>query len=271
MPADPNPNTLEWTVEIVPAHAEKIDSLTGLVNEIFVTMIPGTDVRKVLDSIARVKTAGFRPVPHLAARSFASEQQLRHFCDGLRDHEVEKVLVIAGGLSTAEGPFTNSLKVLQSAALQNAGISTVALAGHPEGNPVDPASTKNLREKLTFLREQGTATEIVTQWSFSSDKVNAYLDEVRAIDPNLPVRIGVPGPASMKTLLKYAKICGVTAVAEVVKKQGLSLGRLLTTSNPSKFVQQVNGTPGFHLYPFGGLEKSAQWLQQALESSKNAA
>lgn len=271
MPTDPKPNALDWTLEIVPAHAAKIDPLTGLVDEIFVTMIPGTEGRKVLESIARVKTGGFRPVPHLAARSFASKQQLQYFCDGLRDQEVEKVLVIAGGLSTAEGPFTDSLKLLQSTAFQSAGISTVALAGHPEGNPVDPGTAKSLRAKLTFLREQGTAAEIVTQWSFSSDKVNAYLKEVRAIDPNLPVRIGVPGPASMKTLLRYAKICGVTAVAEVVKKQGLSLGRLLTTSEPSKFIQQVNGTQSFHLYPFGGLEKSAQWLRQALKSSETAA
>jgi methylenetetrahydrofolate reductase (NADPH) len=250
---------------------EKIDPLTGLVDEIFVTMIPGTNAGKVLESIARVKTAGFRPVPHLAARSFASEQQLHHFCDGLRDQEVEKVLVIAGGQSSPEGPFNDSFQVLQSTAFQSTGLSTVALAGHPEGNPVDPDTANSLRAKLTFLREQGIAAEIVTQWSFSSDKVNAYLEQVRAIDPNLPVRIGVPGPATMKTLLKYAKICGVTAVAEVIKKQGLSLGRLLTTSDPSKFVQQVNGTHSFHHYPFGGLEKSAQWLREALKSSKNAA
>ena len=76
-----------------------------------------------------------------------------------------------------------------------------------------------------------------------------------------PVRVGLAGPASLKTLLKYAKICGVTAATEVLKKQGFSLGRLLVANDPAKFVTKAGGTQTFHLYPFGGLEKCADWLR----------
>ena len=271
MPRKTTSSDLDWTLEIVPTHADQIDQLTGLVEEIFITMIPGTDERKVLESITKVKAAGFRSVPHLAARSFADARQLGNFCDGLRDHAVDKVLIIAGGLSSPEGSYTNTMDVLQSKAFQKAGVSTVTLAGHPEGNPVDSAVDQSLRDKLTFLRDQGTKAEIVTQWSFSPEKVSAYLSKIKADDPHITVRIGAPGPATLKTLLKYAKICGVTAVAEVFKKQGFSLGRLLTNNNPSKFVQKVDGSRSFHLYPFGGLEKSAQWLRQNIESGRDAA
>jgi methylenetetrahydrofolate reductase (NADPH) len=262
MPKPNSNNSHEWTLEIVPAHADRIHVVSGLVNEIFIAMIPGTNTEEMLNALAKVRAEGFEPVPHLAARSFSDERQLEHFCDGLRDHAINKILLIAGGLSKCDGLYSNSLQILQSPAFEKAGVSTVALAGHPEGNPADPAAAQSLREKILFLRQQGKAAEIVTQWSFSPGKVNHYLEQLHTDGLDIPTRIGVPGPASLKTLLKYAKICGVKASATVLKKQGLSLGRLLLASDPASFVQQVRGTECFHLYPFGGLEKSAAWLEQ---------
>lgn len=251
-----------WTVEIVPAHAERTDVLAGLVREIFVTMIPGTDERDILSALAQLKAAGFKPVPHVAARGFRDDHQLQYFFEGLRDHAIEKVLVIAGGLSSPSGPYESSSQVLQSKAFQNSGISTVAIAGHPEGNPVDGEAEKSLLKKLDLLSEQGNGAEIVTQWSFLPEKVNAYLKEMETVGPGISVRVGVPGPASLKTLLKYAKVCGVSASTAVLKKQGLSLGRLLLSGDPAKFINKVNRSQNFHLYPFGGLEKSAIWLRE---------
>ena len=60
-------------------------------------------------------------------------------------------------------------------------------------------------------------------------------------------------------------------MTELFKKQGFGLGRLLTTDDPSKFIRKVGGTDSFHLYPFGGLHKSAEWLQQHLKFLKTAA
>jgi methylenetetrahydrofolate reductase (NADPH) len=264
-------NSFEWTLEIVPAHADRVDAVRGLVREIFITMIPGSDENEIIRALARVKSAGFEPVPHLAARSFSDAQQLSRFCDGLRDHAVEKVLVIAGGMSKPNGLYESSRQILESDAFDKSGVATVALAGHPEGNPVDTAAPSNLRAKLDLLKAQGRAREIVSQWSFSPDKVNSYLEQLNSEGYDIPVRIGVAGPASLRTLLKYAKICGVTAATEVLKKQGFSLGRLLVSNDPVKFVQQVTGTQKFHLYPFGGLEKTATWLRQHADAVRGAA
>jgi len=262
---------IEWTLEIVPAHAEQVETVAGLVREIFVTMIPGTNAVDVLHALAKVKAAGFEPVPHLAARSFSEQPQLQHFCDGLRDHSIKKTLVIAGGLSKPGGRYDNSLQVLQSEAFQQSGVETVALAGHPEGNPVDSDAFQNLRSKIALLTKEGKSTEVVTQWSFSPAMVNAYLERLKSEGFNIPVRIGVAGPASLKTLIKYAKICGVTAASEVIKKQGFSLGRLLVSNDPVKFVRQVKGTRTLHIYPFGGLEKTADWLQRHAQATRISA
>ena len=193
-----NRSRLDWTLEIVPAHADRLESLSGLVNEIFITMITGTEESEIIDSLAAVQAAGFAPVPHIAARSFASKRSLGYFCDGLRNHTIEKVLLIGGGLGKPSGPFTTSLQILQSDAFQNVGIQTVAFAGHPEGNPVDSNPGKSLRDKLSFLQQQGTQAEVVTQWSFSPEKVKAYLARLKAEGIDVPVRVGVPAPPHSK-------------------------------------------------------------------------
>ncbi|MCC5833121.1 MAG: methylenetetrahydrofolate reductase [Opitutales bacterium] len=251
----------EWTLEIVPAHAERADVFTGLVKEIFVTMIPGTDPRDTVSSFAPLQAAGFDPVPHVAARAFASDKDLAYLCDALREHGIRKTLVLAGGQGKEAGPFDNSLKLLQSEAFQRSGVEVVALAGHPEGNPVDADAAGSLVKKWKYLQEAGLSCEVVTQWSFSPDKVSEYIQSLRDEGISAPVRVGVAGPASLKTLLKYAQICGVTAAKDVLKKQGFSFGRLLMSNDPRRFVERVQGTECFHLYPFGGLEKCAKWLQ----------
>ncbi len=259
---NPQATKQEWTLEIVPGHADRINRLSGLVDEIFITMIPGTPAREVLGAIEQVAASGFRPVPHMAARSFASEAELAGFCDGLRELGVEKALVIAGGLGEPAGPFKGSIDILRSEAFQRSGVSTVALAGHPEGNPVDPEAEHSLRSKLEWIREQGIHAEIVTQWTFNPEGMRSFVDRIKREAPEVPVRVGIAGPASLKTLLKYAKICGVTAAKEVLRKQGLSLGRLLVANDPAKFVSQVPNATRFHLYPFGGLDKCANWLEE---------
>lgn len=252
----------QWTLEIVPAHAERVKAFEGLVREIFITMIPGADNLEILNALQKVQSLGFHPVPHIAARNFRSEKDLNYFFDGIRDHGIQKVLILAGGLSDPVGSYSDSMQILRSDAFGNSGIQVVGLAGHPEGNPVDKDSRGNLKKKWQYLQQLGLGMEIVTQWSFSPDKVSEYIQSLRDEGIPAPVRVGIAGPASLKTLLKYAKLCGVTAAKEVLKKQGFSLGRLLVSNDPKRFVENVQGTDRFHLYPFGGLEKCATWLQE---------
>jgi methylenetetrahydrofolate reductase (NADPH) len=152
------------------------------------------------------------------------------------------------------------MDIFQTKAFARAELRVVGLAGHPEGNPADSNSRQNLTRKLEFLHAAGLGGEIVTQWSFSPEHVSDYIAELRATGVTETVAVGVAGPASLGTLLKYAKTCGVTAAKEVLRKQGFSFGRLLVSNKPEAFVAAVKGSNRFHLYPFGGLEKCAQWL-----------
>jgi methylenetetrahydrofolate reductase (NADPH) len=88
---------------------------------------------------------------------------------------------------------------------------------------------------------------------------------VRGIEA--PVRIGVPGPAGIKTLLRFAAHCGVGASASVMAKYGVSLTRLLGTAGPDKLIDDFargigpeHGAVRLHFYPFGGLTKTVEWI-----------
>ncbi|MEM6884213.1 MAG: methylenetetrahydrofolate reductase [Verrucomicrobiota bacterium] len=260
-------STVNWTLEIVPAHADRIDVLQGIVGEIYITMIPGTDVQDSLIALAQVLEKGFTPVPHITARNFKSESELFSYFAALRQLKIKKVLVLAGGHGQPEGPYTNSMDILTSEAFAQADIESVAVAGHPEGNPDDPDTWNSLLLKFNHLKELGIDMEIVTQWSFSPENINKYLQTLQDRGIDAPVRVGIAGPASLKTLLKFAKVCGVNAAATVVKKQGFSMGRLLISNEPEKFIAEVRGTQHFHLYPFGGLEKCSQWLKAQIVSA----
>ena len=84
-----------------------------------------------------------------------------------------------------------------------------------------------------------------------------------------PVRPGLAGPASIKTLLRYAKICGAGASIRALTSGKASLvGALLTDNGPEEVVTQLAASQGsgasnfagVHLFAFGGFLKTSKWL-----------
>jgi len=86
----------------------------------------------------------------------------------------------------------------------------------------------------------------------------------------LPVHVGVPGPATLKTLLAYARMCGIGNSMRVLTRQAGNLLRLARLSYPDALISALAAAraadPGsrierLHLYPFGGLARTARWLE----------
>ena len=84
----------------------------------------------------------------------------------------------------------------------------------------------------------------------------------------LPIRIGIPGIATIKTLLSHARACGVGPSIKFLTKQARSVAKLMQSSSPDALIldlsrQRLNQDSlirGVHVYPFGGLTKSAAWF-----------
>jgi methylenetetrahydrofolate reductase (NADPH) len=92
--------------------------------------------------------------------------------------------------------------------------------------------------------------------------------EVREHGIELPIRVGVPGPASVKLLLGFAARLGVATSATIAKKYGLSVTNLLGKAGPDRFIRDLaaaldpakHGEVKLHFYTFGGFKTTAEWI-----------
>jgi methylenetetrahydrofolate reductase (NADPH) len=210
-------------------------------------------------------------VPHLSARRLTSEGELEGFLDALAERiELRHVFVVAGDLAEPAGPYDDALAVIRSGLLEKYGVQHVGIAGYPEGHPgIDDARLwQALEDKQRELGDRGLASSIMTQFGFDADPVLAWLAQLRDRGVAAPVRVGVAGPASIKTLLRFAARCGVGASAKVMQKYGLSITRLLGSAGPDPILAELSadldeathGDVSLHFYPFGGLTRTAEWI-----------
>jgi len=241
--------------------------------QVAVTFLPGEEMEQRLEAAKLVRALGFEPIVHLSARRLGSKEVLDNYLAQITGEAgVKRVFMIAGDPPEPEGPFENSLQIIETGLLEKHGITIAGIGGHPEGHPNNsPAELWDWMErKLAALRERNITPLIVTQFAFDDDAIVAWVKEMRERGIDVPVRLGVPGPAGIKRLLGFAKRCGVGASASVMKKYGVSLTNLIGSAGPDKLVDSLDrklsdeehGRVRLHFYPFGALTPSAEWINQ---------
>ena len=251
-----------WSIEILPQNVSDIGFIPELIKEIYITMIPGTSFSETILAAQKIQASGKQAIPHLTARSFPGEEELRKSLSELQATGIERILLIGGGVPKPAGVFSSVMDMLKTEMFAEYGINSFDFAGHPEGNPDDPDSDYNLLEKLKWTETRKISTRIVTQWSLDAEKTNNWINSLRKNGIKNSINIGIPGPSTLKTLLRFAKVCGVKASTEVLRKQGFNISKLMFVSKPDKIVSELRGYDQLHLYPFGGIVKSAEWFNE---------
>ena len=241
--------------------------------QVAVTFLPGEEMEQRVAAAKLVRELGFEPIVHLSARRLTSAEELDNYLSRITTEAgVKRVFLIAGDPPEPEGPFEDSLQVIESGLLEKHGITIAGVGGHPEGHP--NVSKDDLwvwmERKIAALRTRGIVPLVVTQFAFDDDAIVEWVGEMRARGIDVPVRLGVPGPAGIKRLLGFAARCGVGASASVMKKYGVSVTNLLGRAGPDKLVDSLDaklndeehGRVRLHLYPFGALTASAEWVNE---------
>ncbi len=219
----------------------------------------------------RIHEAGLIPVPHLAARRYPSlaafDRRLRRL---VGEAGVKEVLAIAGEADTG-GPLSSSVALLETGLFDELGIESIGVAGHPEGAPAIPTDVIRafLMRKHELAAQSDAHFHIVTQFGFDPHALNVWLDEIEGWGNRFPVHVGVAGPAKMTTLLKFAAFAGVENSLNFLKKRGGAVVSLLSGYDPETMVRpleaRLESRPDtrleqIHVYPFGGLKKTSEWL-----------
>ncbi|WEK45908.1 MAG: methylenetetrahydrofolate reductase [Candidatus Andeanibacterium colombiense] len=262
-----------YSLEMTAKEIEGLREAAPLIRpgtQIAVTFLPGEEMEQRVEAAVLVRELGFEPIVHLSARRITSEAELdQYLADITTKAGVKRVFIIAGDPPEPEGPYSTSLDIIETGLLEKHGIEIVGIGGHPEGHPNNtPAELWDWMErKLDAIRKRGMTPLVVTQFAFDDDAIVAWVKEMRARGIDVPVRLGVPGPAGIKRLLGFAKRCGVGASASVMKKYGISLTNLIGSAGPDKLVNSLNkglgedaGRVRLHFYPFGALTPSAEWI-----------
>jgi methylenetetrahydrofolate reductase (NADPH) len=237
---------------------------------IAITFLPGETMDARIAAAVEVRSLGFEPMPHLSARRIGSHEELKAMVErSTAEAGVKRVFLVAGDPPVPVGPFADTISLLRTGLFERHGITAVGIAGHPDGHPqmTGDALWETLAEKRREIDERGMASLIVTQFGFDADPFLSWLRELRQRGIDVPVRIGVPGPTGIKTLLRYAAHCGVGASASVMAKYGISLTKLFGTAGPDALVDALarglrpeHGAVRLHFYPFGGLSRTVEWI-----------
>lgn len=268
------PMLSEFSLEMTAKDVDELQAVSHLVpagTEVSITFLPNDDYAGRVAAAVAVRRAGLVPVPHISARRVASRADLDRFLNGLVEQaRVDKIFVVAGDLPAPVGPFSDSLSIIESGLIQKHGIRSVGVAGHPQGHPDVPETTlwEALRTKQKALAAIGVEGYVVTQFAFDAAPIAGWLAELRHRGISMAVRVGVPGPASVRTLLRFAARCGVGASTKVLARYGMSATQLLRTAGPERFLDDisarvnpsVHGKVRLHFYPFGGLLTTTKWV-----------
>lgn len=267
------------SIELIDTKANVIDQGKDLLPSSMSVYVPVTSKRSlnsILPILKNVKDAGFNPIPHIAARRIAAEQDLNEFLNrAVNEADIHSVLLIAGDIDTPVGPYRDSLDVLRTDILPRNGIREVTFAGYPEGHfrISQEQLIQALREKLLLADGLGLGTGILTQFCFIPTRIIQYCTLLGQEAPGVSVYVGMAGPTNPLKLLRYAKICGVSVSMRAMRDFGIKAATLAFHTDPSEQLNMVAhhcatdpscNIIGAHFFSFGGFVETSNWMNDVI-------
>lgn len=269
-----------YSIETTPGSAAKIDDYRAHLRpgtKVAVTFLPGSDYRDTIKVAARLRREGFEPAPHIAARSITSEAELEDYIARLRgEADVAQVVTLAGAVDSPVGPYADSMQLLESGIFDRHDIKKIGVAGHPEGSPDIPEEMvrKALQWKNDFAKRTNAEMYIATQFVFEAQPIIDWDRAIQAEGNRLPIHIGLPGLATLKTLINHARACGIGPSMRFLTRQAKNVSKLMSVNAPDLLVSDLAkyaaedpncGLTKVHVYPLGGLKKSAAWSNAVVD------
>jgi methylenetetrahydrofolate reductase (NADPH) len=262
-----------YSIEVTPHDADKLPELVSVLpagTAVYVAHPPGVPIDAVVMFAAKLQSEGFKAVPHIIARKLETRAQLEQALAELERQSVDEALVIAGDMGVDNGPFDSSLEVLETGLFSRFGFTEVGVAGHPEGSKAigEKRVAEALAGKVRFAAAADFRVRFVTQFGFDPKAFTDWEAATSAEGMDLPIHVGMAGPASLRQLAKFALMCGVGASARMLMTRAGATANLLRTHGPDDlvvhFARHRAAHPSCrirkgHFFAFGGVVKTAKW------------
>ena len=273
---------VNFSIEVMPSTAAKIESFKDILpisTRIYIAHIEGVPIEEMIQTAKRLQSEGFSVMPHFPARIIKNKSTLEEWITKYQDEaSIDQALLLAGGVTNPYGIFENSMQLVETELFNKYNFKNLHFAGHPEGNKdIDfDGSTNNVDEALLWKQKFNERTDIeialTTQFCFEADPVIKWADSMIEKGINIPIHIGVAGPAKLQTLIKFSIACGVGPSLKVLQKRAKDVKKLLLPFEPNDFLetlaQHKKENPKFnitniHFFPLGGINTSADWIKNA--------
>ena len=271
-----------FSVEVTPRAASKIENFSDLIPKgtlVYIAHIEGTPIEEMVETAKKINDQGYSPMPHFPARIIKNKQTLQDWISRYKNEaNVDNALLIAGGSNKPHGDFNSSIQLIESELFDMAGFKNLHIAGHPEGNKdIDnDGTTNNIDKALSWKNEFSNRTDatmaITTQFCFDSETVIDWANAVKNNGIDLPIHIGIAGPAKLQTLLKYSLECGVGASIKILQKRAMDLTKLLLPYKPTQILSELaeykHNNPDFniekvHFFPLGGVKQVSRFVEES--------
>jgi methylenetetrahydrofolate reductase (NADPH) len=271
-----------FSVEVTPRAASKIENFSDLIPKgtlVYIAHIEGTPIEEMVETAKKINDQGYSPMPHFPARIIKNKQTLQDWISRYKNEaNVDNALLIAGGSNKPHGDFDSSIQLIESELFDMAGFKNLHIAGHPEGNKdIDnDGTTNNIDKALSWKNEFSNRTDatmaITTQFCFDSKTVIDWANAVKNNGIDLPIHIGIAGPAKLQTLLKYSLECGVGASIKILQKRAMDLTKLLLPYKPTQILSELaeykHNNPDFniekvHFFPLGGVKQVSRFVEES--------
>ena len=271
----------EFSIEVTPRAVAKIENLSDLIPSgtlIYIAHIEGTPIDEMVKTARKINDQGYTTMPHFPARIIKDKNTLKDWILKYQNEaNVYNALLLGGGVNKPYGEYDSSIQLIESELFDLAGFKKLYIAGHPEGNKdIDPdGSTKNVDEALSWKNKFKDRTDadmaITTQFCFDSKTVINWANDIKDKGIDIPVHIGIAGPAKLQTLLKYSLECGVGASIKILQKRAMDLKKLLLPYRPTSILTELaeykSDNPNFniekvHFFPLGGVKQVTNFVKE---------
>ena len=271
-----------FSVEVTPKAASKIKNFEDYIPSgtlVYIAHIEGTLIEEMVETAKKINDQGFCAMPHFPARIIKDKNVLEDWISRYKNEaNVSNALLIAGGANKPYGEYDSSIQLIESELFDKADFNNLHIAGHPEGSmDIDPdGSTTNVDQALSWKNEFSKRTDanmaITTQFSFDASSVINWANSIKEAGIDIPVHIGIAGPAKLQTLLRYSIECGVGASIKIIQKRAKDLTKLLLPYKPTNIITELAtykaNNPSFniekvHFFPLGGIKQVSDFVKEA--------
>ena len=272
--------TSGYSIEVIPRSAAKIESFSDLLpknTRVYLAHLETEDIAAMIATAKRLNSEGFSVMPHIPARLIRNQAMLNDWISMYQNEAgVDEALLLAGGSKKPVGDFDSSIQLIESGLFDKAGFKRLHVAGHPEGSKdIDPGGgIKNVNKALSWKQEFSKRTDasmaIATQFCFDADVVKKWADNIKENGVDIPIHIGIAGPAKLQTLLKFSVECGIGASMKVLTKRAKDLTTLLLPYKPTQILNELaeykskdpeSNIEQVHFFPIGGIKQTVDWVE----------